>query len=194
VIQQMREPAPLPVLPALPVLDDEAQAQAVTAAVDGIAAEPASVRRAPAELYQDFLIRCRMSGMASAPLDLTQFRRRLLMARAGVANDDEEWSEALALASLLPEEMLGAFLLVARAAREGAECPSNAALAEVYGTSSLGRVRRMLGYMEEQEVIVARTDLSGRRSISLPRLGWTTSPAFPDPDQPSRLARPARRR
>ncbi len=90
--------------------------------------------------------------------------------------------------------MLAPFLLLAKAAREGADCPPDALLAEAYGTSSLGRVRRLISYMEEQGIIVSRIDLAGKRSVSVPRLGWTTAGAFPDPAEPSRLARPARRR
>jgi hypothetical protein len=133
-----------------------------------------------------------MRGLAGPALDLAAFRRRLAMARAGIGGD-EGWAEALAAGAALPDEMLGPFLLIARAAREESDCPSDAALAELYGTSSLGRVRRLVSYMEEQGIIAARIDLSGRRSVSLPALGWTTAPAFPDPSQPSRLARPARR-
>jgi hypothetical protein len=29
--------------------------------------------------------------------------------------------------------------------------------------------------MEDRDVIVTRTDLSGRRSVTIPRLGWTTA-------------------
>jgi hypothetical protein len=35
----------------------------------------------------------------------------------------------------------------------------------------------MLGYMEKNDLIVTRVDLSGRRSITIPRLGWTTAAA-----------------
>jgi len=73
--------------------------------------------------------------------------------------------------------MLGAFLLVARAAKEGKPCPSDSALAATYGTSSLGRVRRLIGYIESRDLFVMRTDLSGKRSITIPHLGWTTEPA-----------------
>ena len=83
----------------------------------------------------------------------------------------------LELARSLPEDMLGAFLLVARAAREGAPCPGDAAIAHTYGTSSLGRVRRLIAYIESRDLIVCRTDLAGKRSITLPHLGWTTQPA-----------------
>jgi len=70
-------------------------------------------------------------------------------------------------------------LLIARAASENRPCPSDQELAHVYGTSSLGRARRVLSYMEERDIIVARTDLSGRRSITIPALGWTTEPTTP---------------
>ena len=84
--------------------------------------------------------------------------------------------------------MLAPFLLIAHAAREGRECPSDPILAEVYGTSSPARVRRLLAWMEEREILVSRTDLSGRRSIAIPRLGWTTAPATPEPEQPLRAS------
>jgi hypothetical protein len=73
--------------------------------------------------------------------------------------------------------MMGAFLLVARAAREGRPCPSDEELAHTYGTSSLGRVRRLIGYIENRELFVSRVDLSGKRSITIPHLGWTTAAA-----------------
>ena len=59
---------------------------------------------------------------------------------------------------------------------DGQEAPSDTALAQVYGTHSLGRVRRLIAYMEEQGIFVLRTDLSGKRSITIPRLGWTGRP------------------
>ena len=185
-----RADRPTPDLP--PVADGEARA-IIAAVLADVVAEPGSAFQPAAGLYQDFLLRCRMRGLAAAALDLPAFRRRLAMARAGIA-DEEGWEEAIALGDTLPDEMLGVFLTIARAAREGQECPSDPALAEVYGTSSLSRARRLLSYLEERGVAVARIDLSGKRTVSLPHLGWTTAPAFPDPAQPSRLARPARRR
>jgi hypothetical protein len=86
----------------------------------------------------------------------------------------------MALGASLPDDMLAPFLLVAAAARDGVEAPSDAALAEVYGTHSLGRVRRLIAYMEEQGIFVLRTDLVGKRSINIPRLGWTTAAALPE--------------
>ncbi|PZO77581.1 MAG: ATP-binding protein [Sphingomonas hengshuiensis] len=135
-------------------------------------------QRPAAVLYQDFDVRCRMVGLPRPPLDLPAFTRRLACARAGIYDaPDEEWAQALAIADVLPDDMLGAFMLIARAAREGKPCPSDPAIARTYGTSSLGRVKRMLAYIEGRELLVCRTDLAGKRSIALPHLGWTTEAA-----------------
>lgn len=137
-----------------------------------------SALRPPSMLYQDFLVRCRMVGLTRPPLDLSAFVRRLSAARAGILGQlDEQWAEALEAAASLPDDMLGPFLLVARAAREGLPCPSDEAIAASYGTSSLGRVRRLMAYIESRDLFVCRVDLSGKRSITIPRLGWTTQPA-----------------
>lgn len=100
------------------------------------------------------------------------------MARAGVFQSedaDESWTRATEFAQTLPDDMQGVFLSIARAAQQGAPCPSDAEVAKVYGTQSLGRARRLLGYMEARSIIVTRTDLRGRRSVSLPQLGWATA-------------------
>lgn len=172
-----RPPAPTTLAP-LPDKSD-AEVEAIYADVlraivtdDEAALRPASV------LFQDFQVRCRMAGLSRPPLDLPGFTRRLSCARAGIFDaTDEQWAEAMELAATLPDDMLGAFLLVARAAREGEPCPSDAAIAATYGTSSLGRVRRLIGYIESRELFVSRVDLSGKRSITIPRLGWTTQAA-----------------
>jgi hypothetical protein len=143
-----------------------------------IAEDPESASRPTAVLYQDFQVRCRMAGLRKPPLEPSAFARRLAAARAGIVEGlDGEWAEALAVGATLPDDMLGPFLLIARAAREGGACPDDATVAQVYGTSSLGRARRMLGYMEKSDLIVTRVDLSGRRSITIPKLGWTTAEA-----------------
>lgn len=157
--------------PALPSLTDEDRDARIGAVLAGIAAgftgQPA------ATLYHEFSVGCRMGGVAPVP-GLPEFRRRFALALAGIEGE-AGWEEALALAAALPEEMLAPFLSIARAARDGADCPSDGDLARVYGTASLGRVRRMLGHMEDRGVIVARVDLAGARSIALPHLGWTTA-------------------
>ena len=137
-----------------------------------------SAARSASLLFQDFTVRCRMAGLARPPLDLAEFTRRLSMARAGIFDTaDDSWATALEAARILPDDMLGPFLLVARAAREGAPCPSDEAIAASYGTASLGRARRLLQYIESRELIVSRVDLAGKRSIAIPRLGWSTAAA-----------------
>jgi uncharacterized protein len=168
LIRTIESPAPAPELPALSGPERDERIGAVLAGLAaGYAGQPA------AALYQEFTIGCRMAGIAPVP-GLADFRRSFALALAGIAGE-QGWEGALALAAALPEEMLAPFLRVARAAREGAACPTDAELARLYGTASLGRVRRMLGYMEERGVIVTRTDLAGARSIALPHLGWTTA-------------------
>jgi len=165
--------------PAAPEAEDDnpVDAGAVMAeALHGIVADPDSALRPAAALFQDFQVRCRMAGLRRVALDPSSFSRRLAAARAGIYEpEDEQWAPAITAAAAVPDEMLGAFLLIARAARENAPCPTDEEIARIYGTSSLGRARRVLSYMEDRDVIVTRTDLSGRRSVTIPRLGWTTA-------------------
>jgi hypothetical protein len=141
-----------------------------------IVEDDSSAGRSASLLFQDFTVRCRMAGLSKPPIDLAEFTRRLSMARAGIFDVDEGgWHGALDAARALPDDMLGPFLLVARAARDGAPCPSDEAIAASYGTASLGRARRLIQYIESRELIVSRTDLSGKRSIAIPSLGWATA-------------------
>ncbi len=161
----------------LPAKSDEETATIIADVLRAIVADPDSGARSASILYQDFTVRCRMAGLGK-PLDLADFTRRLSMARAGIfETTDDSWAPALDAARALPDDMLGPFLLVARAAREGAPCPSDEAIAASYGTASLGRARRLLQYIESRDLIVSRVDLSGKRSIAIPRLGWSTAAA-----------------
>ncbi|URW75010.1 DUF87 domain-containing protein [Sphingomonas donggukensis] len=175
----LREMAPVPPTEfEFPAPDAPDPDVVVSDALRAIVEDPESATRPAAVLHQDFAVRCRMAGIRRAPLDPTAFARRLAAARAGIFGKLEgEWAEAMAAAQGLPDDMIGAFLLIARAAREGEAAPSDEAIARTYGTSSLGRARRMIGYMETRDIIVTRIDLSGRRSITIPRLGWSTASA-----------------
>ena len=156
----------------------EEEAEGIIATVlEALVSDPESTGRSASLLFQDFIIRCRMAGLPCVELDLPAFTRRLSMARAGIFAANDDWADALEAARELPDDMLGPFLLLARAAREKQPCPSDEALAASYGTASLGRARRLLAYIESRELIVTRVDLSGKRSISIPRLGWTTAAA-----------------
>jgi len=186
-----RDPAPLPSeallqamasaaprAEAMPTKSDEEAAAIIANVLRAIVEDADSGARSASILFQDFTVRCRMAGLARPPLDLATFTRRLSIARAGIFDGaDDSWAPALDAARALPDDMLGPFLLVARAAREGAPCPSDEAIAASYGTASLGRARRLLQYIESRELIVSRVDLSGKRSIAIPRLGWSTAAA-----------------
>mgnify|MGYP005992741741 CR=1 FL=1 len=160
-------------VPDMPLVPAEKQADIRNDVVAEIAAE--NSRQPLATQFQDFEVRCRMKGV-QAEMDLDMFRRALALARAGI-HDPDGWEEALQLGAALPDEMLAPFLAIASAAREERACPDDDALALLYGTSSPGRARRMLAFIEQTGLLVSRTDLMGRRSISIPHLGWTTLPA-----------------
>ncbi|MEG8038026.1 ATP-binding protein [Sphingomonas sp. LR60] len=178
LLSDIEAPAPSTPAPSLPDRNEE-EVEAVYAEVlRAIVTDDESSGRPAAVLYQDFQVRCRMAGIAKPALDLAAFSRRLSCARAGIFDPHaEEWASVLALAGGLPDDMLGAFLLVAKAARDGAPCPSDIAIANTYGTSSIGRVKRLIGYIEGRDLFVTRTDMGGKRSITIPHLGWTTAPA-----------------
>lgn len=172
-------------------MDEEKARGIVESALAGVAAEPGAAFRPIAALYQDFQLRCRMLGLATPPLDLAAFRTRLAMTRAGI-DGDESWQGVLALGATLPEDMLPVFLLLAKAARDEVECPPETALAEAYGTSSTSRLKRVLAFMEERQIIVVRVDLGGRRAITLPHFGWSTRPGEATEDVPERRHRQVR--
>ncbi|MGF7146570.1 hypothetical protein FHS96_000179 [Sphingomonas zeicaulis] len=177
VIDAIERPAPA-ALPDPEPVDPEKLAEAIDRALRDLVADPDSGFRANAVLYQDFQTRCRMLGVSAASIGLAEFGRRLAATRAGIdLAGDEDWGHAMALAGELPDDMLGAFLLIARAAREGEACPSNEAIAAVYGTQSPGRVKRLLAFIEQRGLIASRTDLAGKRTIAVPQLGWTTAPS-----------------
>ena len=148
-----------------------------------ILADPEAGFRPVGVLYQDFLVRCRIEALGAAAPDLAAFRRMLTRARAGISAamaEDAAWQDVLGRAAILPEDMQGIFLMIARAARDGLPCPGDPAIARAYGTRSLGRARRLLAYMEEQGLIVCQLDGAGRRIVTLVELAWATAPGLTD--------------
>jgi len=154
-----------------------------------ILTEPDAGFRAIGVLYQEFVVRCRIEGLGSDVPDLGNFQRMLTHARAGLDTDmadDDAWRDVSIRASILPQDMQGIFMMIARAAKEGWPCPSDAAIARAYGTHSLRRARRLLTYIEEQGLIVCQLDGAGRRIVTLVELAWATAPGDPNAeDQPA---------
>ncbi len=154
--------------------------------LNALLADPEAGFRAIGVLYQDFLVRCRIEGLGAGAPDLGAFRRMLTRARAGISAEvaqDDVWQDVLARAAILPEDMQGIFMMLARAAREGLACPGDLAIARAYGTRSLGRARRVLSYMEEQGLIVCQLDGTGRRIVTLVELAWATAPGDPQAEE-----------
>jgi hypothetical protein len=172
---RVAEPEPSPE----EVVEREARTRAI---LHDMLAEPDAAFRPIGVLYQDLLVRLRIHAVPGKPPELPAFRRMLAVARAGVppeAANDPGWPEAAARADSLPEDTQGVFLLLAHAARQGLPCPSDAAIARAYGSRSAGRARRLLGWIEEQGLIVTRPAAGGRRVVALVGLAWETAPGDP---------------
>jgi len=151
-----------------------------------VMAEPDAGFRVIGVLYQEFAVRCRIEGLGATVPDLSDFRRMLTHARAGLDSEmakDGAWQDVSIRASILPEDMQGVFMMVARAAKEGWPCPSDAAIARAYGSHSLRRARRLLTYIEEQGLIVCQLDGAGRRIVTLVELAWATAPGDPNAEE-----------
>ncbi|RZN16635.1 ATP-binding protein [Bradyrhizobium sp. Leo121] len=172
----------------LPISDEELaeRREQVDRILSAVLAEPDAGFRAIGVLYQEFVVRCRIEGLGSAVPDLNDFRRMLTRARAGLGSDlveDDAWQDVSLRASILPEDMQGVFMMIARAAKEGWPCPSDAAIARAYGSHSLRRAQRLLTYIEDQGLIVCQLDGAGRRIVTLVELAWATAPGDPNAEE-----------
>ncbi|MBX3598000.1 MAG: ATP-binding protein [Rhizobiaceae bacterium] len=185
ILAQLTKPKfelPPPEQPVFPIIDEAERESGIETVLREIIEDPDAGFRSDAVLYQDFLVRCRIRRVPGEPLALPAFRRRLAVARAGVVPDSaggDSWNTALTLSESLPDDLQGVFLLLARAAIEGAPTPSNAALARAYGTHSERRAQRLIAYFEEKGLVVMRTDFHGRRIVAFPDLSCETAPADP---------------
>lgn len=87
------------------------------------------------------------------------------------------------LAKNVAAEASNFLMMIARAAKEGWPCPSDAAIARAYGSHSLRRARRLLTYIEEQGLIVCQLDGTGKRTVTLVELAWATAPGDPNAEE-----------
>ncbi|WP_170975919.1 ATP-binding protein [Rhizobium sp. FY34] len=186
--------APEPNRPSQPELSPEEREERLLAVLTEIIDDPQAAYRTDSVLYQDFLVRARMRRLPGPPMPMAEFRRRLAVSRAGV---DEEtaatpgWQTALELSARVSDDLQGVFLLMAKAALLGEPCPSDMRIARAYGTHSARRARRLLGYFEEQNLVVVHSDFSGKRIVAFPDLDVQTAPGMADAtdDAPARLDR-----
>lgn len=168
----------------------EAQAERtrrIADVLDTILSDSGSGYRTDAALYQDFLVRSRMARISGSPMSLADFRRQVAIARSGVDEEtaaSESWAQALGLADRVSEDLQGVFLMIAKAAIKAESCPSDARIARAYGTHSARRARRLLGYFEEQGLIIVHADPFGKRIVGIPELEAETAPGAADaPDE-----------
>jgi DNA helicase HerA-like ATPase len=168
-------------------LSAEEREERVAAVLSEILADPDSGYRTDSALYQDFLVRLRMRRVTGSPMPLAEFRRRVAIARSGVDAETaagEAWATALKLSVQVSEDLQGVFLMLAVAAIRAEPCPSDARIARAYGTHSARRARRLLGYFEEQELIIVHADHAGKRIVGIPELQAETAPGAADaPDE-----------
>jgi uncharacterized protein len=132
-----------------------------------------------ATLHRDFLLRCRIRRLGAGAPDLQDFRRRMTIMRARMAYpdsaDEQAWRRTVDVGARLPDDLRSVFLYLGRAAVTGQPCPSDEDIARFFGSHSPGRARRMIGQLEQTELIVARVDFQQRRIISFPELGLETA-------------------
>jgi DNA helicase HerA-like ATPase len=181
------QPAPAEARAPTPELSPEEREGRLMAVLGEILDDPQSAYRTDAVLYQDFLVRARMRRLPGPPLSLSEFRRRTAIARSGVDTTmaaSEAWATVLTLSNNVSDDLQGVFLMMAKAALSGEPCPSDARIARAYGTHSARRARRLLGYFEEQGLIVVHSDFTGKRIVAFPDLQAETAPGSAEaPDE-----------
>ena len=147
-----------------------------------VAAQEGSRFLSAVDLYQGFLQACRLVNLNGRTYDQATFRRKLAQARAGLLpmpDGDEHWKSAVTTADQFQDEDRAVFLLLARAARDRETCPPDSTLALVLGSQSARRGRAILAHIESRGAVAVREDLSGRRIVGFPSLGWETEPGDP---------------
>ncbi|MDO6963835.1 ATP-binding protein [Rhizobium alvei] len=170
----------------------EERQEQIDAALADVLSGPDASFRTDAELYQDFLVRCRIRRVTGTAFSLADFRHRLAVVRSGAdeaMQATDAWQKTLTLSHAVTDDLKAVFLMLAVAAINGAPCPSDAAIARAYGTHSARRARRFLSYFEEQGLIVLHQDRRGYRIAAFPDLETETAPGNPDAEEP--VAKPA---
>lgn len=207
ILAELSQATPLTEAPLSSPSDNEAEAEQASGeaaeqrarkigdVLETILSDRESGYRTDAALYQDFLVRSRMARISGSPMSLPEFRRRVAIARSGVDEEtavSEAWATALKLADRVSEDLQGVFLMMAKAALKAEPCPSDARIARAYGTHSARRARRLLGYFEEQGLIIVHADPFGKRIVGMPDLQAETAPGAADaPDEDAGRAQAA---
>jgi hypothetical protein len=157
--------------PEIELSPDESDA-VIRAVLQEMSAVEGCTYLASSVLFQDFSVRCRMRGLKNHGMDAVRFRRSFSRALAGLDEDrnDEQVTRLLEIAETVPEDLVTIFLALGKAVIAGDPCPDDETLAVLYGTRSVSRARRMLEHLERSDIVVVRTDFTGRRSVAIPQL------------------------
>ena len=167
--------AAMPLEPSRCRSDDET-ATIIVDVLRAIVDDPDSGARSASILFQDFTVRCRMAGLGKPPLDLAEFTAPFDGPRRHFDTADDSWAPAL-------EAARGPARRHARPLPPGR--PRRAQVRLSLGRGDCLELRhRQPGprppappVYRKPELIVSRVDLSGKRSIAIPRLGWSTAAA-----------------
>jgi hypothetical protein len=177
------DPEPRESRPKRAEMTPEEREELVSSALGDVLDRDDSAFRTDSELYQEFLVRCRIRRLVGGVVTLPEFRHRLAVIRSGADDEmqaSEPWTKALSLAQGVTDDLKALFLMLANAAISSQPCPSDAAIARAYGTHSVRRARRLLAYFEEQGLVVIHQDRAGHRIAAFPDLGAETAPGNPD--------------
>ncbi|HTN13460.1 MAG TPA: ATP-binding protein [Sphingomonadaceae bacterium] len=146
-------------------------AQVVEEIMRAMASDPRAAFQPAAALYQTFLLHCRKRQASAATPDMAGFRRMFAIALAGLDGLEPDLREKIiAMGEGLDDDLLAPFLTIARHAAQGIGEPDDEELSRVYGTSSPGRIRRLLEHLEKKGLIVVRNDFGGGRTLIVPGL------------------------
>jgi len=151
----------------------------IEAVLDALFSEPGATGRSVAKLYEDFLSRCRKRRLSGRVLDIVHFRRRLVLAQAGITQAVAElpgWPQAVAIANRLDEAFQGLFLHLASAAIQDLPCPTDQMIAQACGTHSPRRALGLLARMQALGIVDIYEELNGQRVVVLTELQWRTAP------------------
>ncbi|MBX7483224.1 ATP-binding protein [Qipengyuania qiaonensis] len=158
------------VAPPAPV-DTSVVATRIAGIIGELAGEEGIAFQSASAQYQTFLTRCRRERLIGPMPDMRGFRRRFAIAAAGLDDLAEDAQRRIMqLAEAVEEDLLGPFLVIAKAAHAGETQVDEHALARAYGTSSPGRIRRLLDHLERQGLVVVREDFGGDRTVMVPGL------------------------
>ena len=134
-----------------------------------LAADPASTYQSSSGLYQSFLTKCRVAGAHAVGMDMEQFRREFAFAIAGIDRlESAQQDNAKRMAAAVESDIMAPYLVILRSAMEGKGSPDEDELAAAYGTSSPGRIRRLLDHLESLGLIVIREEYGGGRTVMVP--------------------------